>query len=196
MKSSITKLAVPVILFFLSAGLHADDEKTASKAKKNDTSTGESDKKDETLVKSISMLPIGKTNFGVKIPEYKDGRLSSLVIAAKLTPVDKTRIFLENVGIQTMDADGVQEMEIRMITGSFDLANEFLSSDDETVIERKDFTITGDSLDYDKKNGKGILRGKVKMVIRNEYFQKKEPAPEAAKTDIQETKKQPKTDEN
>ena len=195
MKSLITKLAVPACLFFLNTGLLADEKKPADKDKKSAAATDKSDKKDESLVSSLSMLPIGKTNFGVKIPEYKGGRLTSLVIAGKLTPIDKSRIYLENVDIQTMDADGVQEMEIRMITGSFDLANEFLSSDDETVIERKDFTITGETLDYDKKNGKGILRGKVKMNIRNEYFKKNDPAPVAAKPDTQETQKEPTTDE-
>jgi len=178
-------IALLTVLFLPLAGLQADDTKAS--AKKTDTksaaSAAEEKEEESQIMKSLSMLPLGKTNFGVKLPEYKNGKLMSLVIAGKLTPIEKDRIFMEEIRIQTMDDEGAQEMEIRMITGSFDVTNEFLSSDDETVITRPDFTITGDSLDYDKKNGKGILRGKVKMVIRNEFFNKDEEKKDATSTE-------------
>lgn len=192
LRTSTILLAGAAFLFITPcSNLRADDKDKKDEGKQTATAPAKTEKMEEVeedpISKSLSMLPIGKTNYGVKLPEYVDGKLKSLVIAGKLTPLEKDRIYMENVSIQQMDADGLQEMEISLITGSFDVPNEFLSSDDETVITRKDFTITGDSLDYDRKRGKGILRGKVKMIIRNEFFKKQaEPAVEGAKKDIHE----------
>ena len=176
-----------MVVFLLASGLtatFADDPKSKTKPttakdkegvaeKKDDSEPDDLEDKEGTTLKGVELLPLGKTNHDVRLPGYEDGVLTSLVLAETLTPVDKEELEMEKITIDMFE-EGRASMTIQMKSGSYLMPKSLLSSNETTTITRADFTITGESLDFNTKHRFGRMRGKVTAVFKESAIKPEE----------------------
>ncbi|MGI9239688.1 MAG: hypothetical protein ACR2RV_02740 [Verrucomicrobiales bacterium] len=115
------------------------------------------------------LLPLNKPNLQVKIPGFEKGELASMVEAEKLTRIDDVNLRLEDATIELVQ----QELLIRLRNALYNTKGAILSSNETTTVSSKQFTMTGDTMDFDTKTGKGRMTaredgtGIVRMIIHN-----------------------------
>ena len=110
-------------------------------------------------------MPLGKPNLRVKIPQFKDGILECLMRAGEMT-----RVSDDDINIKQMDIEFVgegAEMKIELEEATYSLTDKLISSKSRAIVRRSDFTLIGDSLDFDTENRHGRMTGKVRMVIHD-----------------------------
>jgi hypothetical protein len=111
-------------------------------------------------------LPIGHEAKGLVLPDFDgDGHLRGKFEAGTAHRIDQEHIGFEHLKITTYTAEDQQDLKIDMSTSVLDLKTRILSSKARTTIQRRDFNIAGDSVDFDTNNKTGRLIGNVKMVI-------------------------------
>ena len=124
-------------------------------------------------------MPLGKPNLRVKIPQFKDGILECLMRAGEMTRVSE-----DDVNIKLMDiefvGEGDSEMKIELKDATYNLSDKLISSKSRAIVRRSDFTLIGDSLDFDTENRHGRMTGKVRMVIHDSGSLMNEAATEKA----------------
>lgn len=130
-------------------------------------------------LQAAKFMPLGKPNLKVKIPQFKDGELECVMRAEEMT-----RIGDDDIDIKTMDIefveDGVPSMTIELLEANYNLTDRLLSTDKRAIVQRADFTLVGDSLDFDTVKRHGRMTGKVRMVIHDASgFVKEEEAVDA-----------------
>lgn len=130
-------------------------------------------------IKNLDILPIGKTNLGVRMPVFEGSKQTMLFKADELTPMDADQLDMTGVEITILKKDdpaagagtGGQEegvdTRIVMISSSYLVSAGLLSSDEKTVVYGYNYTLTGASLDFDTEKKAGVMRGPVKMIIRD-----------------------------
>lgn len=135
------------------------------------------------------LLPLNKPNLQVKIPGFDKGELASMVEAEKLTRIDQVNLRLEDATIELVQ----QELLIRLREALYNTEDAILSSNQTTTVSSKQFTMTGDTMDFDTKTGKGRMTaradgtGMVRMIIHNidAMGDKKKPLEPAAVGDAE-----------
>jgi hypothetical protein len=111
-------------------------------------------------------LPIGHEAKGLVLPDFDgDGHLRGKFEAGTAHRIDLEHIGFEQLKITTYTPEDQQDLTIDMSTSVLDLKTRILSSKARTTIQRADFNIVGDSVDFDTNNRTGRLIGNVKMVI-------------------------------
>lgn len=111
-------------------------------------------------------LPIGHEAKGLVLPDFDgDGHLRGKFEAGTAHRMDQEHIGFENLKITTYTPEDQPDLKIDMSTSVLDLKTRILSSKTRTTIQRSDFNIAGDSVDFDTNNKTGRLIGNVKMVI-------------------------------
>jgi hypothetical protein len=111
-------------------------------------------------------LPIGHEAKGLVLPDFDgDGHLRGKFEAGTAHRIDLEHIGFEQLKITTYTPEDQQDLRIDMSTSVLDLKTRILSSKARTTIQRADFNIAGDSVDFDTNNRTGRLIGNVKMVI-------------------------------
>lgn len=115
------------------------------------------------------LLPLNKPNLQVKIPGFDKGVLASMIEAEKLTRIDDVNLRLEDATIELVQ----QELLIRLRDAIYNTEGAILSSNESTTVSSKQFTMTGDTMDFNTKTGKGRMTarpdgtGMVRMIIHN-----------------------------
>jgi hypothetical protein len=116
------------------------------------------------------LLPLNKPNLRVKIPGFDEGGgLASMIEAEKLTRIDDSNLKLEDATIQLLP----QELTIKLRSALYNTDAAILSSNQKTTVSSKQFTMTGDTMDFDTRTGKGRMTarpdgtGIVRMIIHN-----------------------------
>src|SRR5438046_8835471 len=111
-------------------------------------------------------LPIGHEAKGLVLPDFDaNGHLRGRIEAGTAHRMDEEHIGFQNLKITTYTPDNQSDLRIDMNTSVLDLKTRILSSQERTTIQRTDFTILGDSVQFDTNSRTARLIGNVKMVI-------------------------------
>ena len=123
-------------------------------------------------------LPIGHEAKGLVLPDFDaDGHLRGKFEAGTARRIDQEHVGFENLKIITFTPEDQQDLRIDMSTSVLDLKTRILSSKARTTIQRADFNIAGDSVEFDTSNKTGRLVGNVKMVITDKSHLTGTPSP-------------------
>jgi hypothetical protein len=111
-------------------------------------------------------LPIGHEAKGLVLPDFDgEGHLRGKFEAGTAHRIDQEHIGFEHLKITTYTPEDQPDLKIDMSTSVLDLKTRILSSKERTRIQRADFNIAGDSVQFDTNSRTGRLIGNVKMVI-------------------------------
>jgi hypothetical protein len=111
-------------------------------------------------------LPIGHEAKGLVLPDFDgDGRLRGRFEAGTAHRIDPEHVGFQHLKITTYTPESQPDLQIDMHTSVLDLRTRILSSQERTTIQRSDFNIAGDSVQFDTNSRTGKLIGNVKMVI-------------------------------
>src|SRR6266446_2851244 len=111
-------------------------------------------------------LPIGHEAKGLVLPDFDgEGRLRGKFEAGTARRIDQEHIGFQHLKITTYTPESQPDLQIDMHTSVLDLKTRVLSSQERTTIQRADFNIVGDSVQFDTNSRTGRLIGNVKMVI-------------------------------
>src|SRR4029453_741922 len=111
-------------------------------------------------------LPIGHEAKGLVLPDFDtEGRLKGRFEAGTAHRIDQEHVGFQHLKITTYTPDSQPDLRIDMQTSVLDLKTRILSSQERTTIQRSDFNIAGDSVQFDTNTKTGRLSGKVKIVI-------------------------------
>lgn len=111
-------------------------------------------------------LPIGQEAKGLVLPDYDtEGRLRARFEAGTAKRVDASRIQFTGLKMTTFAPDSTIDLQIEMPKSMLDLNTRVISSSERTTVQRRDFNIAGDTMEFDTNARKGKLVGNVKMVI-------------------------------
>src|SRR5262245_56273431 len=111
-------------------------------------------------------LPIGHEAKGLVLPDFDaDGHLRGKFEAGTAHRIDEGHVGFAQLRITTFTPEDQQDLRIDMSTSVLDLKTRILSSKTRTTIQRADFNIAGDSVEFDTNSRTGRLIGNVKMVI-------------------------------
>jgi hypothetical protein len=111
-------------------------------------------------------LPIGHEAKGLVLPDFDgEGHLRGRFEAGTARRVDQQHIGFQHLKITTYTPESQPDLQIDMPTSVLDLKTRVLSSKERTTIQRADFNIAGDSVEFDTNTRTGRLIGNVKMVI-------------------------------
>ena len=111
-------------------------------------------------------LPIGHEAKGLVLPDFDpDGRLKGKFEAGTARRIDQEHVGFQHLKITTFTPESQTDLRIDMQTSVLDLKTRILSSQERTTIQRSDFNIAGDSVQFDTNSKTGRLIGNVKMVI-------------------------------
>jgi hypothetical protein len=111
-------------------------------------------------------LPIGHEAKGLVLPDFDgNGRLRGRFEAGTARRIDREHVGFQQLKITTYTPESQPDLKIEMHTSVLDLKTRVLSSQERTTIQRSDFNIAGDSVEFDTNARTGRLMGNVKMVI-------------------------------
>ena len=111
-------------------------------------------------------LPIGHEAKGLVLPDFDgDGHLRGKFEAGTAHRIDQEHVGFQHLKITTYTPQSQPDLQIDMKTSVLDLKTRILSSQERTTIQRSDFNIAGDSVQFDTNSKIGRLSGNIKMVI-------------------------------
>src|SRR6059058_6605637 len=123
-------------------------------------------------------LPIGHEAKGLVLPDFDaNGHLRGRFEAGTAHRVDEEHIGFQHLKITTYTPESQPDLRIDMHTSVLDLKTRILSSQERTMIQRSDFNIAGDSVQFDTNSKTGRLIGNVKMVITDKSHLTTTPSP-------------------
>ena len=123
-------------------------------------------------------LPIGHEAKGLVLPDFDgEGHLRGKFEAGTAHRIDQEHVGFEHLKITTYTPEDQPDLRIDMSTSVLDLKTRILSSKARTTIERADFNIAGDSVEFDTNSRTGRLIGNVKMVITDKSHLTATPSP-------------------
>jgi len=111
-------------------------------------------------------LPIGHEAKGLVLPDFDgEGHLRGRFEAGTAHRIDEGHVGFQQLKITTYTPENRTDLKIDMQTSVLDLKTRILTSQERTTIQRADFNIAGDSVEFDTNTKTGRLIGNVKMVI-------------------------------
>ncbi|HEU0208925.1 MAG TPA: hypothetical protein VFQ78_08080 [Candidatus Udaeobacter sp.] len=123
-------------------------------------------------------LPIGHEAKGLVLPDFDgEGHLRGKFQAGTAHRIDEEHIGFTHLRITTYTPEDQPDLKIDMTTSVLDLKTRILSSKERTTIQRADFNIAGDSVEFDTNSKTGRLIGNVKMVITDKSHLTASPSP-------------------
>jgi hypothetical protein len=124
-------------------------------------------------------LPIGHEAKGLVLPDFDgDGHMRGKFEAGTAHRIDQEHVGFDHLKITTYTPEDQPDLRIDMSTSVLDLKTRILSSKARTTIQRSDFNIAGDSVEFDTNSKTGRLIGNVKMVITDKSHLTTTPSPE------------------
>jgi hypothetical protein len=153
-----------VVLSLLIAAPHVSGESKGRKKRGRATTTPSASPGEQSLTNIP--LPIGHEAKGLVLPDFDgDGRLRGKFEAGTAHRIDQEHVGFQHLKITTYTPESQPDLQIDMHTSVLDLKTRVLSSQERTTIQRADFNIAGDSVQFDTNSRTGRLIGNVKMVI-------------------------------
>src|SRR5216110_3837319 len=121
-------------------------------------------------------LPIGHEAKGLVLPDFdSEGHLRGRFEAGTAHRIDEGHVGFQHLKITTYTPESQPDLRIDMQTSVLDLNTRILSSQQRTTIQRTDFNIVGDSVQFDTNTRTGRLIGNVKMVISSKSHLTEKP---------------------
>src|SRR5437667_5665573 len=156
-----------VVLSVLISGPPVSGQSKGHKKKARPTATASASPGEQSLTNIP--LPIGHEAKGVVLPDFDgDGHLRGRFEAGTAHRIDEGHVGFQQLKITTYTPENRPDLKIDMQTSVLDLNTRILSSQERTTIQRADFNIAGDSVQFDTNTRTGRLIGNVKMVITNQ----------------------------
>ena len=157
-------LLLSLVLGVSSLAPYASAQSKGRKGKPR-AKAGPSSSPDEQSLTNIP-LPIGHEAKGLVLPDFDaEGHLRGKFEAGTAHRIDQEHVGFEQLKITTYTPEDQPDLRIDMSTSVLDLKTRILSSKARTTIQRADFNIAGDSVEFDTNSKTGRLIGNVKMVI-------------------------------
>src|SRR6266403_5468115 len=157
-------LLLSVVLGVSSLAPYASAQSKGRKGKPR-AKAGPSSSPDEQSLTNIP-LPIGHEAKGLVLPDFDgEGHLRGKFEAGTARRIDQEHIGFQHLKITTYTPESQPDLQIDMHTSVLDLKTRVVSSQERTTIQRADFNIAGDSVQFDTNSRTGRLIGNVKMVI-------------------------------
>jgi len=114
-------------------------------------------------------LPIGHEAKGLVLPDFDlEGHLRGRFEAMSAKRLDEEHIGFHSLKITTFTPENKTDLTIELSESVLNLKTRILSSKERTTIQRADFNIAGDSVEFDTNTHTGKLVGNVKMVITSQ----------------------------
>ena len=114
-------------------------------------------------------LPIGHEAKGLVLPDFDlEGHLRGRFEAASAKRIDEENIGFHSLKITTYTPENKTDLTIELLDSVLNLKTRVLTSKERTTIQRADFNIAGDSVEFDTNTHTGKLVGNVKMVITSQ----------------------------
>jgi hypothetical protein len=159
---SVWLLLISLLVFVLAPSVSGQSK---GRKKKGRATEGTSASPGEQSLTNIP-LPIGHEAKGLVLPDFDaNGHLRGRFEAGTAHRVDEEHIGFQHLKITTYTPEKQTDLRIDMNTSVLDLKTRVLSSQERTTIQRSDFNIAGDSVQFDTNSRTGRLIGNVKMVI-------------------------------
>ena len=161
----------------------AKDKKEEPKkpGEKADKGKGSKDEKDGEPGKLD--IPVSKDHDakGLKIPYFDgDGKKQMVFTIGVASRIDEEHIGMTETLVETFNENGGSEMTIDLPKSELNVTTSVISTKKHVEIKREDFSITGETLEFNMKTKRGTLGGGVKMLIYN--IQEELPDAPAPKT--------------
>jgi hypothetical protein len=113
-------------------------------------------------------LPIGHEARGLVLPDFDpEGHLRGRFVAGSARRLDEEEVAFTDLKITTFNEDNQADLQVDLTTAIFNLKTKILSSKKKGTIQRADFNIVGDSLDFDTDKRTSHVVGNVKMIIKS-----------------------------
>jgi hypothetical protein len=156
-----------ILLSVLTSAPSAFGQQKGHKKKARATATPSGSRRDQSLVNIP--LPIGHEAKGLVLPDFDgEGHLRGRFEAGTAHRIDEEHIGFQQLKITTYTPQNQPDLRIDMSTSVLDLKTRIMSSQERTTIQRADFNIAGDSVQFDTNTRTGRLIGNVKMVITDQ----------------------------
>src|SRR5438874_10894260 len=153
-----------VLLSVLISAPHLSGQPKSHRKKGRATATPSASPGEQSL-RNIP-LPIGHEAKGLVLPDFDgEGHLRGRFEAGTAHRIDEGHVSFQHLKITTYTPESQPDLKIDMHTSVLDLKTRILISQERTTIERADFNIAGDSVQFDTNTRTGRLIGNVKMVI-------------------------------
>jgi hypothetical protein len=111
-------------------------------------------------------MPIGHEIKGLVLPDFDlDGHLRTRFEASTAKRLDTDRIEFKGLKVTSFTPENTIDLQLDLPVSTFNLNTRVLESQARTTITRSDFTISGDTLQFNTNERNGTLTGSVKMVI-------------------------------
>jgi len=167
-RASVSRLlsicALPIVLCVITAAPNVCGQSKGYKKKGHTTAKTSGSPAEQTLTNIP--LPIGHEAKGLVLPDFDtEGHLRGKFEAGTAHRIDQEHIGFHQFMNTTYTPEKQADLQIDMSTSVLDLTTRILSSKERTRIQRSDFNIAGDSVQFDTNTKTGRLVGNVKMVI-------------------------------
>ncbi|HEX4638280.1 MAG TPA: hypothetical protein VH170_02215 [Chthoniobacterales bacterium] len=111
-------------------------------------------------------LPIGHEAKGLVLPDFDlEGHLRGKFEAASAKRLDEEHVGFHALKITTFTPENKPDLTIQLSESVLNLKTRILTSPQRSVIQRADFNIAGDAVEFDTNTRTGKLIGNVKMTI-------------------------------
>lgn len=183
-RKSVTFVAILAIGASVMAAKKEEKPKEDAKparAKENAKKKGkESDAKEGEEKSKMSVpLPVGHDAKGLTIPyRDRDGKLQMRFVMELGRRIDPDHLAMKKLLIETFDDAEAKEMSIDLPESLLDLNTRVISTKNGVTIQRDDFELTGQTMEFNTETKQGRLGGKVRMKIYN-LANEANPEPEA-----------------
>lgn len=129
--------------------------------------------------KAVSVpLPVGQEAKGLVLPDLDiQGRMRGRFEAAVAKRIDNEHMQFSGLKMTTFTPQNAIDLQIEMPSSTLNLNTRVIVSHERATVQRHDFTISGDELEFDTVARKGTLKGNVKMVITDQSQFMKKPGP-------------------
>jgi len=165
-----------IVLFVSIAAPHASGQSKGRKKKGLPSATPSGSPGEQSLTNIP--LPIGHEAKGLVLPDFDaSGHLKGRFEAGTAHRIDEEHVGFQHLKITTYTPESQPDLRIDMQTSVLDLKTRVLSSRERTMIQRSDFNIAGDSVEFDTNSKTGRLIGNVKMVITDKSHLTATPSP-------------------
>ena len=155
--------ALCALLLFVGAAVAADP--TPGPRKADERRKGE-DKEAKGNSLTRIPLPIGQEAKGLVLPDFDmDGRLRARFEAGTAKRLDSESVEFRALKMITFTAQSTPDLVVEMPLSTLNLDTQVIASRERTTVSGKDYTIAGDTMQFDTVARKGTLVGNVKMVI-------------------------------
>ena len=129
---------------------------------------GRGERKKKAAAPAGIPLPIGQEAKGLVLPDFDaEGKLRARFEAGIAKRVDADRIQFSSLKMTTFTPEEQPDLSIDMPRSTLHMGTRVISSDERTTITRRDFSISGDKMQFDTNSRQGTLVGNVKMVIQD-----------------------------